>query len=45
MAIFIGLSFIFAVRRLDPSFRVPGPRRNLPTEQPAPFKDPQEDPA
>ncbi|TAM69862.1 bile acid:sodium symporter family protein [Mycobacterium sp.] len=45
IALFIALAFLFTVRRLDPSFRDPDPRRSAPTEQPARFKDPQEDPA
>lgn len=45
IALFIALTFIFTVRRLDPTFRDPGPRRILPTEQSARFRDPQEDPA
>jgi bile acid:Na+ symporter, BASS family len=44
IAIFIALAFIFTVRRLDPSFRDPGPSRISPTEQPTRFKNPQEDP-
>jgi BASS family bile acid:Na+ symporter len=45
IALFIALAFIFTVRRLDPAFRAPDGRRDLPIEGPAPFKDPQEDPA
>jgi BASS family bile acid:Na+ symporter len=45
IALFIALAFIFTVRRLDPSFRAPDGRRDLPIEEAAPFKDPQDDPA
>lgn len=43
LALFVALSFIFTVRRLDPSFRAASQRRTLPSEPPA--KNPQEDPA
>lgn len=45
VALFIALAFLSTVRRLDPAFRDPDKRRNVTTEQPAPFKDPQQDPA
>jgi len=39
IAPFVALSFIFAVRRLDPSHRNSGPSRMPPDDLPAPFND------